>query len=48
MLSSPHPLLLGLLSNVALLVAHGVVYWLLPMVLDDGDFDAFYPLAPAA
>uniref|UniRef100_A0A383VXP0 Uncharacterized protein n=1 Tax=Tetradesmus obliquus TaxID=3088 RepID=A0A383VXP0_TETOB len=46
MLGMLHLSLLGLLSNLALLAAHGVVYWLLPMVLSDGDFDAFYPLAP--
>ncbi|WIA34832.1 hypothetical protein OEZ86_013130 [Tetradesmus obliquus] len=48
MLGMLHLSLLGLLSNLAMLAAHGVVYWLLPMVLNDGDFDAFYPLAPAA
>lgn len=46
MLSLLHLSLLSLLCNVALLAAHGVVYWLMPALLNDAEFDAFYPLAP--
>jgi hypothetical protein len=46
MLSLLHLSLLSLLCNIALLLAHGVVYWLLPAVLNDTEFDAFYLLAP--
>eukprot|EP00883_Tetradesmus_obliquus_P013022 jgi/Sobl393_1/5937/SZX75502.1 len=47
MLSLLHLSLLSLLCNVALLAAHGVVYWLMPALLNDAEFDAFYPLAPS-